>query len=389
MLRKSTRNAKGSGTIRKRTDGRWEAMYTIGTDPGTGKQVRRSVYGKTQGEVAKKLREITSAIDDGSFMEPAKMTVGTWLDVWLKEYTGHLKERTLLLYTGHVNNRIKPALGAVRLSALTTPMIQAFYNDMQRGDRPLSPKSISNIHGVLHKALEQAMELGSIRANPCDACKLPRVEKPEIKPLEDDGINRFLEAIVGHPFERAFVVDLFTGIRQGELLGLTWDCVDFEKGTIYVYRQLQLLKGQYKFTSLKNDKTRRITPAQFVMEVLREQRRVQAEWRLLAGSAWVDGSFVFTNEIGEHLKRQTLYRAFKDVVDSIGLPATRFHDMRHTYAVSSFRAGDDPKTVQGNLGHHSAAFTLDQYGHVTEQMQRESAARMDDFIKVIKSKLNR
>lgn len=377
------RNAKGSGTIRKRADGRWEGKYTLGVDPGTGKQVRKSVYGKTQKQVAEKLRRITAEVDQGTHTEPSKLTVGAWLDVWLSEYTGHLKEGTLGLYTRHAKKIIAPKLGAVKLPMLTKAAVQSFINGLQKSDAPLCPKSVKNVHGVLHKALQQAVELDYIRINPATACKLPRVEKVEMQPLDGDALALFLDAIQGHPFEPALIVDVFTGMRQGELLGLTWDCVDFNAGTITLRRQLQLIGGQYKFTSLKNDKTRRITPASLVIATLREQRRVQAEWRLLAGKAWQDGGFVFTNQLGEHLARQTLYAAFKRIAASIGLPATRFHDLRHTAAVTAIRAGMDIKSVQAMLGHHTAAFTLDQYGHVTQAMENENAARMDAFIKSI------
>ena len=268
---------------------------------------------------------------------------------------------------------------------MTAPDIQKFYNGLQKGDKPLSPKTIKNIYGVFHKALEQAVAVGYIRINPTDVCKLPRAEKPAIKPLDKSDIGNFLAAIDGHRFQRPMIVDLFTGLRLSEIIGLTWDCIDFEQGTIYVYRQLQLIKGVYKFNSLKNGKTRRITPAPFVMGTLREQRREQNKWRLSAGSAWIDGNFVFTNEIGEHMKQQTLYMNLKRSVAKIGLPETRFHDLRHSYAISAIQSGDDIKTVQENLGHHTAAFTLDVYGHVTDQMKKESANRMEAFIKGIKN----
>lgn len=384
MPRKTTRNAQGGGSIRKRPDGLWEARYTLGRNPGTGKQIQKSVYGKTQAEVRKKLQQATIAIDEGTYIESAKMTVGNWLDIWLSEYTANLKPHTLKSYATHIKNHLKPALGAVKLSALNTHEIQAFYNRLQKGEdgKPgLSPKTIKNLHGVLHKALSQAVEIGYIKFNAADACKLPRVEKAKINPLEESQITAFLQAIHGHQYERLYLVDLFTGMRQGEILGLTWDCVDFEYGTILIYRQLQKIKGQYQFVTLKNDKARRITPAPSVMRVLSEQRRAQTEWRFKAGLAWEKSNLVFTNELGGHLVHFTVYKHFKRIVKSIGIPATRFHDLRHSYAVASLQAGDDVKTVQENLGHHAAAFTLDVYGHVSERMKQESANRMEQFIK--------
>jgi integrase len=385
MPKKSNRNAQGGGSIRKRKDGTWEARYTIGRDPGTGKQIQKSVYGKTQAEVRKKLQAACISIDEGIYMEPSKMTFGSWLDIWINEYVGDIKPLTLKSYQSHINNHIKPALGAVKLSALCTHEIQKLYNDVYKGSddkKALSPKTILNLHGVVHKALTQAIEIGYIKFNPADACKLPRIEKPKINPLEDYEITAFLQAIKGHKYERIYLVDIFTGMRQAEIIGLTWDCIDFENGTIYIYQQLQKIKGIYKFGSLKNDKTRTITPAPSVMKVLQEQKKTQTEWHIKAGQAWDNkDNLVFTNEIGGHLAHFTVYKHFKLLVKSIGLSETRFHDLRHTYAVASLQSGDDIKTVQENLGHHTAAFTLNVYGHVSERMKKDSAQRMEGFIK--------
>ena len=200
--------------------------------------------------------------------------------------------------------------------------------------------------------------------------------------MDSGQIAEFLQAIKDHPFEALFIVDLFTGLRQGEILGLTWDCV--QGSTLYIYRQLQLIKGVYQLVTLKNDKTRRITPAPFIMRLLQAQKRKQAEWQLKAGTAWLnDDGFVFTDELGRHLARQTVYQCFKRIVAALGIPDVRFHDMRHSYAVASLQSGDDVKTLQENLGHHTAAFTLDKYGHVTERMKKESAARMDNYIRSV------
>ena len=376
------RNAKGSGMIRQRPDGTWEARYTVGRDPGTGKQIQKSIYGKTQRDVRKRLTEKLNQIDQGVYTDTAKISLGSWLDIWLTEYSGGIKERTRILYEGHINTHIKPALGAIKLSSLNTPSIQKFYNSLQK-EKHLSPKTIKNLHGVLHKALQQAVEVGYIRFNPSDSCKLPRVERAAIKPLEDHQIAAFMRAVQGHPLEALYIVDLFTGMRQGEILGLTWDCIDFSKGTITIYRQLQLIKGEYKFVSLKNDKPRQITPAPYVMQVLSAHHKRQLEARLRAGALWEDHDLVFTNETGRHLARQTVYRQFKKLAAQIGMPDARFHDLRHSYAVAALQSGDNVKTVQQNLGHHTAAFTLDVYGHVSESMKRESAERMEAFINTV------
>lgn len=148
------RAPKGNGCARQRPDGRWEARYTVGRDPGTGKQVQHSVYADTEAEVMKKLRKITAAIDEGTYTEPSRMTVGQWLDLWKDEYIGDVKLTTAISYEQQIKNHLKPAFGAVKLAALSAPAIQKLYNGLQRGEAPLSPKSIKNIHGVLHRALE-------------------------------------------------------------------------------------------------------------------------------------------------------------------------------------------------------------------------------------------
>lgn len=388
MARKTTRNAQGGGTIRQRADGRWEARYTLGRDPGTGKQIQRSVYGSTQKEVRQKLAQAVAALDSGTYTAPSKMTVGQWLDIWQREYLGGVKPFTAQGYDKNVRLYIKPALGAIKLEALNAHTIQKFVNNLGKphGNKTLSPKTVRNAHGVLHKALQQAVKVGYIRFNPADACELPRLERKEIQPFDGDAIGAFMEAVHGHKFEMVYLTMLFTGMRRGEAFGLLWDCVDLDNGTIRIIRQLQNIPGQpgeFRLISTKNGKGRTITAAPFVVDLLRRHRARQIEMRLQAGPLWRDNGYVFSNEEGEHLSPSTVYHNYKEIVASIGLPDMRLHDLRHSYAVASLRAGDDVKTVQANMGHHTAAFTLDVYGHVTEEMKQASAARMDAYIKGI------
>ena len=378
--------ANGSGTIIKRKDGRYEGRYVVGNDPGTGKLIRRSVYASTQSECRKKLHAAIAAIDAGTYMEPSKMTVGQWLDIWHRDYLGCVRQSTVASYESKIKTYLKPNLGAVKLSALKPHQVQALYNKLAKSDQNpegLSAKSIKNLHGALHKALKQAVLLGYIRSNPTEGCVLPRAEKKEVCFLEENEIQRFLEGIRGHHFERIYKVDLFTGLRQGEILGLTWDCVNFDTGVLTINKQLvkeHKKGGQYFLANCKTDRVRRIKPAEFVMDTLKQQRAIQREDRLRAGSFWQnEWDLVFTNEIGGHLCATTVYNHFKKIVKSLDMPSVRFHDMRHTYAMLSLQNGDDIKTVQQNVGHSTASFTLDVYGHVSDRMQKESANRMQSF----------
>ncbi len=396
--KKTTRNASGAGTIRLRSDGRWEAKYTIGRDPGTGKQLRRSVYGHTQAEARKKLNAAIAALDAGTYREPSAMTVGQWLDLWANDYCLNVKPRTLDLYKATIDNRIKPNLGAVKLKKLTAPMIQKFYNDALQGQlklpqttgnhysprtrcrKALSAKSIKNLHGILHKALSVAVRVGAIPANPADCAELPRIERREMQPLPESAVSDFIHALEGDAYRLPILVDLFTGLRQGELLGLPWSAVDFDKGTITVKQQLQKQHEEYVLASTKSDKVRIVAPAPFVFDFLREQQTIQDEWKGAAGRYWSNADdLVFTNELGEHLIHRTIYQHLKKAAAAVGCDSLRFHDLRHSFAVYSLESGVDVKSVQSALGHYSAAFTLDQYCTVTENMQQRNAQRMQQF----------
>ncbi len=392
----SRKSAAGTGTIRKKTVTRggkeytyWEARYTTGYDPGTGKQIQRSITGKTQKEVAQKLKAATTAIDDGTYTSPNKMTISQWLDIWTEEYLGGVKPSTVTSYKATVNTHLKPGIGAIRLDSLTAHAIQRLYNSLgekiYRG-KPLSAKTIKNTHGVLHKALQQAVANGYIRFNPADSCVLPKVAKKDIQPLDEDQISTFLKVTAGHRLEALFVTTLFTGMREGEVCGLLWDCVNLEKGTVTINKQLQLIRnthGEHKLLPTKNNKSRSITLAPSIVKVLRGVRRSQLENRLRYGESYCNSGFVFTDELGRFLKPQAVRREFKKIVIDMGCPNTRFHDLRHSYAVAAIKSGDDIKTVQENLGHATASFTLDVYGHVTEKMKQDSANRMEQFIKAV------
>ena len=381
----ATKKANGSGTIRKRADGRWEGKYTLGYDPKTGKLIRKSVYGKTQKEVRLALSKIVSEMDSGTYAEPSKMKVSQWLDEWLASYTMNIKPATRSAYEEHIRVHIKPSLGDIPLKQLSNRDIQQLYTNLLK-ERELSPKTVRNIHGVLHRTLEQAKLLGYIRVNPADAAVTPRVEKKQVETLDAEDIGKFLAAIRGTKYEYPLFVAVFTGLRQGELLGLTWDCVDFEHGMLLINKQHNRVKGdtEFRFASLKNDKARVLTVADEVIDVLKLQKQRQESWAAALGNGWENpDNLVFTTEFGRYINNKILYQNFKRIAKNWGKPGLRFHDLRHTYAVNSLRAGDDIKTVQENLGHATASFTLSTYAHATPGMKRESAKRMTAFIRSV------
>ena len=284
------RNANGSGCIRKRADGRWEGIYSTAEVDGAGKYKKHSVYGKTQEEVRRKMAAITSDIDAGTYVEPQKIKLGDWIDTWLTDYVSKsVKHYTFETYQSLCDNHIKKHLGNRYLKDISTTEIQRFYNNLM-DTNGLSPKTIKNIHGVLHRALDQAVTERLIKDNPSTRCTLPKMQSKTISPLTNEDISNFIEAIKGHQFENVFYVTLFCGLRESEVLALTWDCIDFENNLLLINKQLVTsthhIGPEYSLGPTKNSKERYVTVAPSVMHRLTEQKKKQQEMSEKAGSAY-------------------------------------------------------------------------------------------------------
>lgn len=381
--RSNTRAAQGAGTIRQRSNGKWEARITIGTNPGTGKPIRRSIYADTQKEARQQMTAILRELDKGTYQKPSKITVSEWLNEWLTTFcVNKVKLLTFQSYQSIIKNHITPAIGAVELQAVKGTHIQRIYNTMIKAG--LSGKTVKNVSAVLHKAFSVALKQGLISVNPCDGAELPKAKRHEIAPLADEEIPQFLAAIEGSPMRNAYALCLFAGLREGECLGLSWKQVDFQRGRITVSQQLQREKvkgGRYYIApNTKNDKPRTIEPPPIAFEYLRAERVKQIENRLKAGPAWSNpDDLVFTDESGKHYAFFTFYRRFKKLAADIGRPDARPHDLRHTAATVAIASGADIKSVQDMLGHATASFTLNVYTHTSEQMMKDTAARVQGY----------
>ena len=305
------------------------------------------------------------------------------MEEWLATFCANkVKPLTLSSYSAMIRNHIVPAIGAVELQAVKGAHIQRLYNSMTAAG--LSGKTVKNVGAILHKAFSVAMKQGIIAANPCDAAELPKTEHKDIHPLADDEIPRFLAAIDESPMRNAYALCLFAGLREGECLGLSWGQVDFERGRITVSQQLQQEKakgGRYYISpSTKSGKPRTIEPPPIAFEYLRAERVKQLENRLRAGPIWSNpDDLVFTDEAGKHYTFFMFYRRFKRIAASIGRPDARPHDLRHTAATVAIASGADIKSVQDLLGHTTASFTLNVYAHTSEQMMKDTAARMQSY----------
>ena len=325
------KRANGEGSIRKRKDGRWEGRYTAGHTP-EGKAIYRNVLGKTQAEVVEKLRK---AIEETKGLDVAKAgqyTMGQWMRVWYENYaTIKVRPSSHATYRGIIKNHIDPAIGNIPLTKLTTLDLQKFYRDLLTGGRVerkesekkpkgLGPKTVRNIHQIISSALQLAIHQKLIAHNPAEGCALPRVERNEMKTLTADQLTAFLQEAKRTGVFEMYYLELATGLRRGELLGLKWTDVDFGQGTLTVRRQISRINGQVVEAPLKTKNAYRVIPlGEQALAVLQEQK------------AKTVSEYVFPSPSGGPISPDSVRNMLRRVLKRAGLPYVRFHDLRHPY----------------------------------------------------------
>ena len=378
----SKRRANGEGNLRKRKDGRWEGRYTAGRDPETGKAIYKNVLGKTQAEAKAKLKQ---AIEEAKGLDAAKVgryTVGQWMDVWFENYARvKVRPSSHQTYRGYIHNHIKTNIGQIPLEKLTSLELQKLYKKLLEKGRVdrlesrhqakgLSPKTVRNIHQIISSAMKLAQEQKLIVGNPAEGCALPRLEHREMQTLPVEQLQSFLgEAKDSGVFE-LYYLELATGLRRGELLGLKWEDIDLERGDLRVKRQIARINGEVVEAPLKTKNAYRTLPlAEDTVSVLLEQKKKVG-----------DSPWVFPSPAGGPLSPDSVLHMLHRVLKRAGLPSLRFHDLRHTFATLALQNGVDVKTVSGMLGHFSAGFTLDTYAHVTTASQRQAAKTMGSIL---------
>ena len=375
------KRANGEGNIRKRKDGRWEGRFTAGHDPATGKQIIKSVLGKTQAEVKDKLKKAMEDAQKVDFTKRGRYTVGIWMDEWF-ENVAKIKVRpsSHQTYKGYIDNHIKPSIGNIPLEKLTTMDLQKFYRKLltkgrveriESKEQPkgLSAKTVRNINQVISSAMDLAVAQKIIPANPTNACELPKVEHQEMQTIPAEQLQTFLDEARATGVYEMYYIELATGLRRGELLGLKWQDIDWKNGIIKVRRQVTRVDGQIVEAPLKTKNSyRAVTISQQAIEVLKEQKRK------------TNDTYVFPSPNGGPISPDSVNNMLKRVLERAGIPKVRFHDLRHTFATIALQNGVDIKTVSGILGHFSAGFTLDTYAHVTTSSQKEAAQTMGNIL---------
>lgn len=381
MTKKRRHRGHGEGSIYRRKDGRWTGSVTVGYHPTTGRQQRRYVYGRTRKEVQEKLMKLLASQQAGTLPAGTVPTVREFLRQWLKDTVPHTtRPNTVAAYTVVVEKHLVPEIGRLRLDKLSPAHIQALYTKKLEEGR--AAKYVRNMHGILHRALEQAVKWGIMPRNPARAVTLPKVERKKMNALTAEQARQLLATARSERLYAAYVLAVTCGLRMGELFGLTWDNVDLEDGQITIQHQLQYL-GKPTLTPPKSSRgRRRIDLPPLAVAALRKHRAQQAKEKLAVGPAWQDEwGLVFTTEIGTPVNPSNFRnRSFYPLLKAAGLPRIRFHDLRHTAATLLVASGVNMRVVSEILGHSSAAFTLDTYSHVLPAMRKAAASRMQSIL---------
>ena len=341
---------------------------------------RRYVSGKKREDVRDKLARALSDRLGGLVFDAGTLTVGEYLDRWMRDVEGTVRESTHQRYGYAVGPHVKPALGSIKLKDLNAAQVRWFYRD--RLASGLSPASVHKLHVVLHKALKAAVSDGLIPRNVAAGLKLPKLSREEIDPLNREEARRLLEAAKGERLEALYMLALNTGMRLGELLALNWDDVDLEGEVLRVRRTLTRSGKVYTTGEPKTRNSRRVirlTGA--AVEALRGHLPRQLEEMGRMGSLYQPGGLVFATEVGTIVNPSNVRnRSLKPLLKKAGLRPVRFHDLRHTCATLLLLKNVNPKIVSELLGHASVSITLDVYSHLMPDMQEKAARALEEAL---------
>jgi integrase len=377
---KSRANGDGDVFPRKNKAGKitsYRGAY-VGPD---GK--RRYVSGKTKEEARRNLRRAKGDAERGLVFDGDNLRVGEYLDRWLSDSVSDtVKATTFERYEQIVRLHLKPALGRVKLKALTPAHVRGLYREkLEAGS---SARTVRYIHTTLHKALKQAVMDGLIPRNATEAVRPPQPTREEMHPLTPEQAKHLLQVAheSGDRLEALYVLAINTGLHQGELLGLKWDDVDLEDGSLQVRRTLAITKNGLVLTSPKTTGSRRsVKLTSKAIEALKRHLERQLGEIDRVGSLWNENGMKFASETGEPLNRHNLTRrSFKPLLKRAGLPEIRFHDLRHTCATLLLTRNVNAKIVSEMLGHSTIAITLDTYSHVLPNMRDQAAAAMKEAL---------
>ncbi len=338
---------------------------------GQRKQVTRSGF-RTERDAARARAAAIATYHRGTHIDHNRMTVGQWLVDWLPGC--NIRATTRARYESIVNKYLVPKLGGIKLQELKPATLSKWYRELERAG--LAPKTVRNIHGVLHKALQDAFEQELVGRNVTNQVRrsLPSGGSPEMQVWSPEQLRTFLASVKSQRLYAAWRLVAQTGLRRGEIVGLRWDDVDLATGTVRVAEALVMVNYTVQPSRPKTKKGERVFQLDpTTLDALKVWQMEQAQERLAIGPRYVESGRVFTTAEGHAIHPQRFSDWFAQRAKAAGLPAIRLHDVRHSYATAALQAGVSPKVVSARLGHSTVQFTMDTYMHVLPAMDQEAA----------------
>jgi len=371
------RRGAGEGSIYQRADGSWCAIIDLGMI--NGKRKRKFIYGSSRKDVTEKLKQLLHQQQQGVNIDPERLTVGDFLDRWLEQVIKpHRRARTYRSYADTVRLHLTPRVGKQLLTKLTAAQVQGMINDLATasGDR-----TTQYARAVLQRALNRAVKWDLITRNVVLATDPPTSRARTITPLNEAQARQLLAAVAGHRLEALYRLALSLGLRRGEVLGLRWADIAFATQTLRVTGSLQRAQGKLERSEPKTKAgARSLLLPEVLVALLANHRRLQAEERTQWGAAWQEHDLLFPTERGTPMEPSNLHRHFKAALKRAGLPhTTRFHDLRHSCATFLIAQGVHPRVVMEILGHSQISLTMNTYGHVLPETQRDATSKVADL----------
>ena len=363
----------GEGTVRLRKDGRWEGRVVIGYDD-KGKPKTKSVLAHNKGECVEKLEKLKEECGRTAEKLKPDMPFGEWIDFWYQYFSSpKLRPTTQATYENRIYGHIIPSIGKIPISKLTQNDLQQFYAKLKRTGRKVnvelkgtgvSDRMVRSCHALCRSSLEKAVEEGLITRNPSIGCKLPPKKNGEMKVLTQNEIVRLLNQAYDEGYYEMFLLELTTGMRRGEILGLKWRDLNLETGELNIKRQLTT-KGISVPKTKSSIRTILLPPD--MLDLLREMKK----------TAKYDWIFPSPVKEGEPRNPTAITKRFRIMLERAHCKHVRFHDLRHTFATMALENGMDVKTLSAMIGHVSSETTLNIYSHVTDTMRAQAAVKID------------
>ena len=372
------RKPNGRSSIYLGADGRWHGRVSMGLRPD-GRPDRRHVTGATEAVVTKKVQLLEQQRAAGRVAAAGMKspTVAQWLDHWLDNIAARtLRPRTAEGYRSKIDNHVIPVLGSVKLEALQPEHLEQLYRDLAEL-KGLAPNSILQVHRILSRALKVAVQRGRAARNVATLVDAPKAQRSEIEPLLPEQAQSLITAAAKLRNGARWSVALALGLRQGEALGLTWQDIDLDSGTLTVRQALQRVKGKgLVLVPPKSSAGRRVIALPYpLLLALKSHRSTQGKERLTAGALWHNGDLVFCQADGKPIDPKQDWKNWKALLAVAGVRDARLHDARHTAATLLIAQGVSERVVMQIMGHSQISLTH-VYTHVLPTMAGDAADRM-------------